>query len=99
MASQTAVPAAPVVATMEPGSQTAQRANHIKNINNISSNVQSEDDVPTDSHALAHAEVDVKGLVHKTPEDFDEPIVGGISNDDLWMLIRRFNKVYYELRS
>lgn len=64
------------------------------------------------SHALAHTELEEKGLVYNSPDDepasdigwqrqpddIDEPIVGGISNDDLWMLIRRFNKVMHPPR-
>jgi hypothetical protein len=113
MATQNPAPPAPAAATLEPETQTAQPANHIENVNNISSDAHSEDDAPTDSHALAHADLEVKGLVHKSPDtdattdigwtqqpqEFDEPIVGGISNDDLWMLIRRFNKVCNALRS
>lgn len=72
------------------------------------SEVQSlaQQDHPTDSHELAHADHEEKGaaqLSHKELEvkDLgwnDEPdeipaLVGGLSNEDLWTLIRRFNKV------
>ena len=64
-------------------------------------------DGPTDSHILAQIEQDEKGLSQKagdTSETTDigwndsgvhleQSIVAGISNEDLWMLIRRFNKV------
>jgi hypothetical protein len=75
-------------------------------------NAKSELDLPTDSHALVHEELEEKGLIHKVskaedetfagaadvgwtqePHEFEEQIVGGIKNDDLWTLIRRFNKV------
>lgn len=63
---------------------------------------------PTDSHFLSQTHPGDNGLVSKaadenetsdigwetlTPDDLNERIVGGISNEDLWMLIRRFNKV------
>lgn len=86
-----------------PGNTIEALANDINKVDII----KSEIDAPTDSHALAHAEVEEPGLIHKSPDDehtsdigwqqqpheFDEPIVGGIPNEDIWMLIRRFNKV------
>jgi hypothetical protein len=30
---------------------------------------------------------------NKPKEDVPAPLVGGIGNEDLWLLIRRFNKV------
>lgn len=75
-------------------------------------NAKSELDLPTDSHALVHEELEEKGLIHKVskaddetfagaadvgwtqePHEFEEQIVGGVKNDDLWTFIRRFNKV------
>lgn len=61
---------------------------------------------PTDSHVLSQVEQDEKGLAEQAgdtttttdigwnqdPEDVDGRIVAGLSNEDLWMLIRRFNK-------
>ncbi|EED19877.1 conserved hypothetical protein [Talaromyces stipitatus ATCC 10500] len=75
--------------------------------------IKSETDAPTDSHALAHAEVEETSLIRKLPGDeatsdigwrqqpdeFDEPIIVGISNEDLYMLIRRFNKQVYHVRA
>jgi Protein of unknown function (DUF3292) len=66
------------------------------------------EDAPTDSHALATEDHDDKGaaqLEHTEPEvkdlGWDEkpehipaPLVGGLANEDLWVLVRRFNKVY-----
>lgn len=66
-----------------------------------------EDNAPAESHARAQIEHDEKGLVQKVsdtdgitdvgwglvPEDVDEPLVGGLSNEELWMLVRRFNRV------
>lgn len=64
-------------------------------------------DSPTDSHFLSQVEQDEKGLAQKAgvtqdvsdigwgqPRDnFEERILSSLSNEDLWMLIRRFNKV------
>ncbi|CAG8004004.1 unnamed protein product [Penicillium salamii] len=65
-------------------------------------------DGPTDSHILSQVDQDDKGLVQKagetaeitnigwghSPDQIEEPLVAGLSNEDLWMLIRRFDKVY-----
>lgn len=61
---------------------------------------------PTMSHALAVADHDEKGHAQESHESevkdlgwnedeehIPSPLVGGMSNDDLWVLIRRFNKV------
>lgn len=66
-------------------------------------------DKPTESHALAMeaahnpeekgaAQVDhgeeVVNLGWNEPEEaVENPLVGGLSNEDLWVLVRRFNKV------
>ena len=64
-------------------------------------------DAPTESHLLAVADHDEKGAAqedHSEPEVKDlgwhdpakalpKPLVAGLSNEDLWLLIRRFNKV------
>lgn len=62
---------------------------------------------PTDSHVLSQVEQDEKGLIQKASEtseitdfgwnnlaDHTEPLIAGLSNEDLWMLIRRFDKVF-----
>ncbi len=68
---------------------------------------------PSDSHALAvgyqpekgaaqveHGHVaEVKDLGWNEPkENIPGPLIGGIPNDDLWMLLRRFNKVRDQVR-
>ena len=66
----------------------------------------------SDSHALAHADHDEKGeaqLGHddsikdlgwnEPPADVPKPLVGGLPNDDLWTLVRRFNKQMYHVRA
>ncbi|KAI0018944.1 hypothetical protein F4780DRAFT_771529 [Xylariomycetidae sp. FL0641] len=69
---------------------------------------------PTLSHALAmdHSNQDETGYVvqHRTENDVADlgwrqtksaiasPLVGGMENDDLWLLIRRFNKQMYHVK-
>lgn len=62
---------------------------------------------PTESHALSKVKQDEKGLVQKVgetkeisdigwgqePAEIEEQIVSGLSNEDLWMLLRRFDQV------
>lgn len=62
---------------------------------------------PTDSHVLSQIKQDERGLAQKagdtaeisnigwdeSPDVIEEPLVAGLSNEDLWMLIRRFDKV------
>ncbi|RAL07098.1 DUF3292 domain-containing protein [Aspergillus homomorphus CBS 101889] len=68
---------------------------------------------PTDSHALSKVDQDEKGLAQragdtdtitdvgwdKPPEQIHERVVSGLSNEDLWMLIRRFNKQIYYVKA
>ncbi|KAL4803079.1 hypothetical protein BDV18DRAFT_163604 [Aspergillus unguis] len=69
---------------------------------------------PTDSHILSQTNPDdeVKGLAHKAGETeqvsdigwdqtdlLAERIVPGLSNEDLFLLIRRFNKQIYNVKS
>ena len=43
---------------------------------------------------LNHSEPEVKDLGwNESPEHVPAPLVGGLPNEELWMLIRRFNKV------
>ncbi|TKA32009.1 hypothetical protein B0A50_01255 [Salinomyces thailandicus] len=66
---------------------------------------------PTASHALAvadhddkgHAqtshEAEVKDLGWNEPNDkIPSPLVGGMPNEDLWVLVRRFNKQMYHVK-
>ena len=72
-----------------------------------SSNSTLANNAPTESHALAeadheekgaaqeqHFEAEVKNLGWHDHPDQVKPLVGGLRNDDLWMLVRRFNKVF-----
>lgn len=67
---------------------------------------QSLTEEPTASHALAMEDHDVKGSAQQNheaevkdlgwnepKEHIPAPLVGGIDNEELWVLIRRFNKV------
>ncbi|PYI21218.1 hypothetical protein BO99DRAFT_380649 [Aspergillus violaceofuscus CBS 115571] len=68
---------------------------------------------PTDSHVLSKVDQDEKGLAQragdtdtitdvgwdKPPEQIHERVVSGLSNEDLWMLIRRFNKQIYYVKA
>ncbi|KAI1346702.1 hypothetical protein F5Y01DRAFT_297132 [Xylaria sp. FL0043] len=66
---------------------------------------------PTLSHSLAMGDHDKKGVVqhhreeevadlgwNKRKENIPAPLVGGIGNEDLWLLIRRFNKQMYHVK-
>ncbi|KAI0803485.1 hypothetical protein GGR55DRAFT_700028 [Xylaria sp. FL0064] len=66
---------------------------------------------PTLSHSLAMGDHDEKGVVqhpreeevadlgwNKQKENIPAPLVGGIGNEDLWLLIRRFNKQMYHVK-
>lgn len=70
------------------------------------------DDGETASHALATADHDEKGLAQQNhdlevkdlgwnedKEKVPSPLVGGMDNEYLWMLVRRFNKVRTRLES
>ena len=61
---------------------------------------------PTDSHSLSRKSADhednesalnvsdaKEGWSASSPQDLNERIIPHIPNEDLWMLIRRFNKV------
>jgi hypothetical protein len=63
-------------------------------------------DEPTISHTLAQAEHEEKGAAqvdhdeevvnlgwNEPPAKISNPLVGGLLNEDLWVLVRRFNKV------
>lgn len=81
-------------------------ATTIKADNNLTTNPEIPEG-PTESHVLSQVEQDEKGLSQKagdtteltnigwggSPDATEEPLVAGLSNEDLWMLIRRFDKV------
>ncbi|KAI1810650.1 hypothetical protein GGS20DRAFT_164396 [Poronia punctata] len=66
---------------------------------------------PTLSHSLAMDGHDEKGVAqyprndevvnlgwHEKKENIPAPLVGGLGNEDLWLLIRRFNKQTYHVK-
>lgn len=66
---------------------------------------------PTLSHSLAMDDHDEKGFVqhprdeevvdlgwNEKKENIPAPLVGGLGNEDLWLLIRRFNKQMYHVK-
>lgn len=67
---------------------------------------------PTDSHVLSHVEPDEKGASQlggdsteiidlgwtKPVEHIEEQLIAGLSNENLWMLIRRFDKVRFKTK-
>ncbi|KAJ6562425.1 hypothetical protein B0H19DRAFT_943738 [Mycena capillaripes] len=66
---------------------------------------------PTDSHALAQADQADKGAAQEEhdaevldlgwnqhPDKVAKPLVGGLENEELWLLIRRFNKQMYHVK-
>lgn len=70
---------------------------------------QSLEDSPTLSHALAVADHDEKGMAQEdhgydtkdlgwqeAEAKIPDPLVGGLPNEELWLLIRRFNKQMYD---
>jgi hypothetical protein len=66
-----------------------------------------EEELPTVSHELANADHEEKGAAqidhgqtevrdlgwNDHPTDVPVPLVGGLPNEELWTLVRRFNKV------
>lgn len=67
---------------------------------------QTLQDDPSLSHALATDDHDEKGIAqmghekevrdlgwNEKKQNIAAPLVGGISNEELWLLVRRFNKV------
>ncbi|OJJ44292.1 hypothetical protein ASPZODRAFT_135098 [Penicilliopsis zonata CBS 506.65] len=71
------------------------------------------DAAPTDSHILARADHGEKGLIQQSGvkeettdvgwtqshQEIREPLVAGLSNEDLWLLVRRFNKQIYYVKA
>lgn len=67
---------------------------------------------PTDSHALANAEHEERGAAQQDHDEGEvknlgwfknpdtiESLVGGLPNQELWTLIRRFNKQMYHVKA
>ncbi|PVH86051.1 hypothetical protein DL98DRAFT_650541 [Cadophora sp. DSE1049] len=83
------------------------------NINEPEITEAAPEELPTDSHALANAEHNEKGAAqidhghtevkdlgwNDHPSDVPAPLVGGLPNEELWTLIRRFNKQMYHVKA
>lgn len=83
-------------------------ANDLRNADRNTVNEPSSPEGPTDSHVLSQVEPEEKGLAHQaghtdevtdlgwnaSAEHIEGPLIAGLSNEDLWMLIRRFDKVH-----
>merc|ERR1712093_805469 len=83
------------------------------NINEPEITEAAPEELPTDSHALANVDHDEKGAAqidhghaevkdlgwNDHPSDVPAPLVGGLPNEELWTLIRRFNKQMYHVKA
>lgn len=60
----------------------------------ISHALANEDHIEKGAAQLEHGQTEVKDLGwNDHPTDVPTPLVGGLPNEELWTLIRRFNKV------
>ncbi|KAJ5492942.1 hypothetical protein N7539_001688 [Penicillium diatomitis] len=73
---------------------------------------RNEPEGPTDSHVLSQVEPEEKGIIQKMGDTNDisdvgwtnlehhrEQLIAGLSNEDAFMLIRRFNKQVYNVKA
>ena len=98
---------------MERATRTATTSNNSSSqINTPASSSSPASDAPTESHALASAVHDEKGAVQKGHEGGEvrdmgwrehpkdvKTLVGGLPNQELWTLVRRFNKQMYHVKA
>ena len=71
----------------------------------------SDGEPPSDSHALATASHEVQGAVQRNSTEGEvrdmgfqtspvpKELVGGLNNEELWTLVRRFNKQMYHVKA
>lgn len=98
----------------EPASRTSTSNSSTANmINTPSSGDSSDGSAPSESHALATADHEIVGAVQKDHEDGEvrdmgwqkapdkvpKELVGGLQNEELWTLVRRFNKQMYHVKA
>ena len=90
-------------------------SNTTSNSSKMNTPTSSSNDVlnaPSDSHALANSDHEEKGAVQKDHEEGEvrnmgwgenpqnvPTLVGGLPNEDLWALVRRFNKQMYHVKA
>ncbi len=96
---------------VRPGSSTDMTRVSTSTSSAMNTPTSSAGDHPTDSHALANADHDEKGAaqhnLHDGVKDLgwnDHPkdvptLVAGLDNEELWTLIRRFNRQMYHVKA
>lgn len=93
---------------------TSTNSNSVASIMNTPTSSASASNAPSDSHALASADDhEMKGAVQTNheagevrdmgwndhPTNVPTPLVGGLPNEELWTLVRRFNKQMYHVKA
>jgi hypothetical protein len=105
----TPVEGPPLTARPQAEIQSAQNVQNGATVGEPDAVEAHEEEHPTDSHALAHMDHEEKGVAqmdhgqtevrdlgwNEHPTEVPVPLVGGLPNEELWTLIRRFNKVRY----
>ena len=104
--------AVPIMETKE--SATSTQSNSVASTMVTPTSSASGSNAPSESHALAaSADHDHIGAVQKDheegevrdmgwndhPKDVPTPLVGGLPNEELWTLVRRFNKQMYHVKA
>ena len=104
----------PISRTRTSASNVSSNENSVSSIMNTPTSSASASNAPSDSHALASADDhEVKGAVQTNheegevrdmgwndhPHDVPTPLVGGLPNEELWTLVRRFNKQMYHVKA
>ena len=98
---------------IEPATRITTSNTSGSRINTPASSSQDGSDHATDSHALANSDHEEKGAVQKAdvegevrdmgwrehPSDVPTPLVGGLPNEELWTLVRRFDKQTYHVKA
>lgn len=100
---------------MEPATRTSTTTTTNSSRMNTPASSASVSNAPSDSHALANESADhkIKGAVQQNheegevrdmgwsdhPTNVPTPLVGGLPNEELWTLVRRFNKQIYHVKA
>ncbi|MCJ1335180.1 hypothetical protein MMC09_000447 [Bachmanniomyces sp. S44760] len=92
--------------------QTSTTSSSTMNTPTSSTSTFNGGSAPTESHALANADHDIKGAAQVDHDEIEvkdlgwnehpkdtKNLVGGLRNDDLWLLVRRFNKQMYHVKA
>ena len=104
--------ATPVMETKETATTTSP-SNSVASTMVTPTSSASASNAPSESHALAAGEHEEVGHVQKGheegevrdmgwndhPKDVPQPLVGGLPNEELWTLVRRFNKQMYHVKA